>query len=70
MIRDSAAEVPSVNFTSALFASLITFISPTNVEERSSLSVKAVAREFRELPEPAAFAVLNTISPPAPEPFP
>ena len=44
--------------------------SPANVPERSSLIVNAVAREFNELPELPALAVLNTISPPAPEPLP
>jgi hypothetical protein len=45
-------------------------IAPANVEDKSSLIVSAVARAFRELPDPPALAVLNTMSPPAPEPLP
>ena len=37
---------------------------------KSSLIVIAVASAFSELPEPAAFAVWNIISPPAPVPLP
>ena len=45
-------------------------IVPAVVIDRSSLIVKAVARAFSELPELPALAVLNIISPPAPEPLP
>ena len=41
-----------------------------NVAFKSSSMVKAVARAFKELPEPAALAVWNTMLPPAPEPLP
>ena len=50
--------------------SFVSFTSPANVDERSSLIVSAVARAFKELPDPPALAVWNTISPPAPEPPP
>ena len=43
---------------------------PVNVADKSSLIVSAVACEFRELPDPPAFAVWNIMSPPAPEPLP
>ena len=43
---------------------------PENVELKSSLMVSAVAKAFSEEPVLPAFAVLKTISPPAPEPFP
>ena len=46
-----------------------TVAAPANVADKSSLSVRAVAKEFNELPEPPALAVWNIISAPAPLPF-
>ena len=69
--------VPScVKVASASAPKLRTALSEPNktlsakVEFKSSLIVKAVASELRVLPEPPALAVLNIISPPAPDPLP
>ena len=45
-------------------------MAPAVVIVLSSLIVKAVARAFNELPEPASFATWKTMAPPAPDPLP